>query len=128
MGFDGGVHDLACFEVVLKMEAVLGKHLGNEVGKNLFADVAPEFGGLEIVLEIFHGAADLAEGAGFFLEVTNDGGSLIETGEELAVVLLKRGVGGTVRRVERLLEGLEPSVESRIGFLSFELLFEKKVN
>ncbi|KKT30994.1 MAG: hypothetical protein UW16_C0002G0028 [Microgenomates group bacterium GW2011_GWC1_44_10] len=81
LGFDGGVNYLARLEVILKMEAVLGEHLSDEVFEDLFADVAPELGGLEIVLEIFHGATDLAEGAGFFLQVGDDRGRLIQTGK-----------------------------------------------
>ena len=110
------------------METIFGEHLTDEVFENLFADVATKLGGLQIILEIFHGTADFAKGAGFFFEITNHGGGLVEAGKKLAVVLLERGVGGAVGSVKRLLEGFEPSVESRIGFLGFQFLLQEKID
>jgi len=86
LGFDGGVDDGAGFEVKLKMEGTFWEHLTDEVGEDLLADVASEFGGLEVILEIFHRAGDFAKGAGFLFEIGDDGGGPIETGEELAIV------------------------------------------
>jgi len=66
LGLDGRINNGASLEVVLEMETIFREHLGNEVGEHLFTDVASELGGLEIVLEIFHGATDFTKGASLF--------------------------------------------------------------
>lgn len=53
---------------------------------------------------------------------------MVEARKKFTIVLLERGVRGSVRGIEGLLEGFEPSVESGVGFLNLQLLPEKKID
>lgn len=77
ISLDGGVNNGAGLEGVLKKDRAFGKHLADEVFENLFADIAAKLGAFEIVLEVFHGAADLGKNPGLFFQITNDGSSPI---------------------------------------------------
>ncbi len=64
-GVNGGVDNVAGFEVILEGESLRREVLLEEVGEDVFADGAAKFGGVEEVLKVFHGAANFGEFAGF---------------------------------------------------------------
>jgi len=66
LSLDGGVYNGTGLKMILEVKGTLGEHLADEVGENLFANITPQLGRLEIVLEIFHGAGDFAKSSGFF--------------------------------------------------------------